>query len=123
MDCLQRSSFIQINRPEGSINRGLLPKQAHGTKFGGDPREAQVLRRYDIATFFFATSGQVPWTEEWNFLSENVHECAWHHNKTRQNVPYGEFDHAVFLCMKDFKIMLDDIETEIVEIALDARSE
>ena len=110
---------------------GLLPKQPHGTKVGGDSGEAQVLRRYALATFFFATSEQGPWNEKLNFLSEDAHECAWHQNKTRKNFPYGDFDPVGFVCTYpaglaptgETHIMLDDTEMEIGEINWNFRSE
>ncbi len=111
---------------------GLLPTQAHGTKIGGDAGETQVLRRYAIAAFFFATQ---PWIERWNFLNPDVHECAWHESKKRSNWPYGDFDPAGFVCLSHEptasrvpgaeanEIMLDDMEMEIHGMDLNFRSE
>ena len=118
------SKFIDDRDP----STGLLPKQAHGTKVGGDSGESQVLRRYALATFFFATSEQGPWAEQWNFLSPDVHECGWHHNITRGNFPYGDYDPAGLVCeynrIGNFsEILLSDTEREIDEMNWNFRSE
>ena len=103
---------------------GRLPTQAHGTLSGGKSGEAQVLKRYALATFFFATSKQEPWSEQWNFLSEKVHECAWHQNKTRQNFHFGDFDPVGFVCREyqGSPILLDDTKMEIGEMLFNIRS-
>mmetsp|Transcript_12582 Transcript_12582/g.27309 ORF Transcript_12582/g.27309 Transcript_12582/m.27309 type:complete len:794 (+) Transcript_12582:236-2617(+) len=111
---------------------GLLPTQANGFRNGGDSGEAQVLRRYALATFFFATSEQRSWNEKWNFLSPDKHECSWHQNKTRNAFGYGDggFDPAGFVCFHPNRevgglhqtgFILDDAEIEIGEVHLNFR--
>ena len=68
---------------------GHLPKQNHGFIVSGVSGEAQVTRRYILATFYFATSQDSPWKDSLNFLSPDLHECNWHVNYTRHNFPYG----------------------------------
>ena len=68
---------------------GILPKQKHGFRYSGDSGEAQVLRRYILATLHYSTSEDSPWTAKLNFLSPDLHECNWHKNYTRQNFPFG----------------------------------
>ena len=93
---------------------GLLPRQAHGTASGTAAGEAWVRRRYALATVFFSTSEGGSWTERWNFLTPDAHECSWHYNYTRSNWPYGDFDPAGFVCIHpDEFIMLDDSGSEI----------
>lgn len=53
---------------------GLLPKQTNGFLHGGDSGEAQVLRRYILATLYYSTSLEHPWDDDWNFLSGDLHE-------------------------------------------------
>ena len=53
---------------------GLLPKQTNGFLYGGDSGEAQVLRRYILATLYYSTSLEHPWDDDWNFLSGDLHE-------------------------------------------------
>ena len=106
---------------------GQLPKQAHGSLYGGNSGESQVIRRYALATFFFSTSEDGPWDDSWNFLTPNIHECGWHKNYTRENWPYGDFDPAGFLCSiptpTSSLIVLDDKLMEISHIDLNFRSE
>ena len=92
----------------------ILPVQPHGT-IAGDSGESQVLRRYILAAFVFATSADGPWGETLNFLSGDRHECAWHENKTRFNFPYGDFDPVGLVCNheNDGPIVLDDEEEAI----------
>ena len=104
---------------------GILPKQAHGTKVGGDAGEAQVLRRYALATFFFATSEQGPWSDRWNFLSPDAHECSWHRNITssqsQDTFTFGGYTPVGFVCLhpeRSLEITLGDAETEIGHTAL-----
>jgi hypothetical protein len=68
---------------------GKLPKQDSKNLPSGLSGEVQVTRRYILATFYFATSQDSPWTDSLNFLSPDLHECNWHVNYTRQNFPYG----------------------------------
>ncbi len=68
---------------------GHLPKQNHGFIVSGVSGEAQVTRRYILATFYFASSQDSPWKDSLNFLSPDLHECNWHVNYTRHNFPFG----------------------------------
>lgn len=93
---------------------GLLPTPAHETEVGTDAGAAQVRRRYALATWFYATSEAGPWHHHLNFLAPDVHECAWHHNYTRSNWPFGEFDPTGFVCLhQDNWIMLSDEDANI----------
>ena len=71
------------------LSTGILPKQKHGFRYSGDSGEAQVFRRYILATLYYSTSEDSPWTDSLNFLSPDLHECNWHKNYTRQNFPSG----------------------------------
>jgi len=64
--CHDRISSKLIDRAESS---SPMPAQTRGSSFGGDSGESQVLRRYALATFFFATSERGPWIKRCNFLS------------------------------------------------------
>eukprot|EP00580_Thalassiosira_gravida_P014841 CAMPEP_0201682652 /NCGR_PEP_ID=MMETSP0494-20130426/51725_1 /ASSEMBLY_ACC=CAM_ASM_000839 /TAXON_ID=420259 /ORGANISM="Thalassiosira gravida, Strain GMp14c1" /LENGTH=692 /DNA_ID=CAMNT_0048166411 /DNA_START=30 /DNA_END=2104 /DNA_ORIENTATION=- len=130
--CHDRISSSLIDRAAGSSSSsgsGLpsLPTQAHGFVVGGDSGESQVLRRYALAVFFYSTSESGPWTDQWNFLSGEKHECAWHTNKTRANFPYGEFDPAGVVCMDRINfqeprsIILNDGEVEVGHMGLNIR--
>ncbi len=68
---------------------GNLPKQKHGFLVSGDSGEAQVTRRYILATLSYSTSQVSPWKDSLNFLSPDLHECRWHRNYTRSNFPFG----------------------------------
>jgi len=68
---------------------GHLPKQNHGFLVSGDSGEAQVTRRYILATLSYSTSQVSPWKDSLNFLSPDLHECRWHRNYTRSNFPFG----------------------------------
>jgi len=68
---------------------GNLPTQKHGFIFSGDLGQAQVIRRYILATFFYSTSQVTPWKDSLNFLSPDLHECSWHKNYSRNNFPFG----------------------------------
>jgi len=68
---------------------GHLPKQNHGFIVSGVSGEAQVTRRYILATLSYSTSRASPWKDSLNFLSPDLHECNWHVNYTRKNFPYG----------------------------------
>jgi hypothetical protein len=68
---------------------GNLPTQKHGFIFSGDLGQAQVIRRYILATFFYSTSQVTPWKDSLNFLSPDLHECSWHKNYSRSNFPFG----------------------------------
>ena len=76
---------------------GNLPKQKHGFRFSGDSGEAQVTRRYILATFYFSTSQDSPWEDSLNFLSSDLHECNWHKNYTLSDFRQGEqkFSHQL----------------------------
>eukprot|EP00984_Skeletonema_dohrnii_P030894 scaffold22771_cov108-Skeletonema_dohrnii-CCMP3373.AAC.1 len=80
---------------------GNLPKQKHGFRLGGDAGEAQVIRRYILATLFYSTSQVSPWNDSLNFLSADLHECNWHRNYTRGNFPFGDFDPVGMFCIID----------------------
>ena len=68
---------------------GNLPKQLNKGLPSGLSGEAQVTRRYILATFYYSTTQDGPWTDSLNFLSPDLHECNWHGNYTRQNFPFG----------------------------------
>jgi hypothetical protein len=68
---------------------GNLPKQQNKGLPSGLSGEAQVTRRYILATFYYSTTQDSPWKDSLNFLSPDFHECNWHGNYTRQNFPYG----------------------------------
>ena len=74
------SISVQLLENQDS-STGNLPKQKHGFRFGGDSGEAQVTRRYILATFYFSTSQDSPWEDSLNFLSSDLHECNWHQNR------------------------------------------
>ncbi len=128
--CQDQSSAALIDGRDPAS--GLLPPQPHGAR-GERSGEARVLRRYALATFYFATSQGEGWTDTWNFLSPDVHECAWHKNYTRDNFKFGDLDPAGFVCQftngtsewhetRDVSL-LDDGEREIDEMILNFRGE
>ena len=106
---------------------GQLPKQAHGSLYGGNSGESQVIRRYALATFYFSTSEDGPWDDNWNFLTPDIHECGWHKNNTRLNFPYGDFDPAGLVCCyyggTQVPIILNDTLMEVGSMTLNFRSE
>ncbi|KAL7539167.1 hypothetical protein ACHAXR_011840 [Thalassiosira sp. AJA248-18] len=121
--CEDEISSKLIDEKDPSTN--ILPTQMHGFISGGDSGEAQVLRRYTLATFYFSTSSiDMPWIDKWNFLSPDVHECSWHQNITRENWPWGGFDPAGLVCTHPTRsseggfheIMLNDRETYIGKV-------
>jgi len=71
--CEDGISFKLFDNRDSST--GIISKQAHGTQFGVDSGEAQVLRRYTLATFFFDTPETGAWDDHLNFLLPTVHEC------------------------------------------------
>eukprot|EP00585_Thalassiosira_rotula_P023320 CAMPEP_0196226464 /NCGR_PEP_ID=MMETSP0912-20130531/50414_1 /TAXON_ID=49265 /ORGANISM="Thalassiosira rotula, Strain GSO102" /LENGTH=603 /DNA_ID=CAMNT_0041505963 /DNA_START=27 /DNA_END=1836 /DNA_ORIENTATION=- len=101
-----------------------LPTQAHGSIIAGNSGESQVLRRYALAVFFYSTSESGPWTEQWNFLSGEKHECAWHTNRTtHDSFPFGDFEPRGFLCHENVThpagaIILNDGEVEVGQMQL-----
>ena len=82
------SISVQLLEKQDSSTGNLL-KQTHGFHFGGDSGEAQVIRRYILAVFYFSTSQVSPWEDSLNFLSPDLHECNWHKNYTVSNFPFG----------------------------------
>lgn len=102
------SNLIDNRDPDTDI----LPKQARGTIFGGDAGKAQVFRRYVLAVIFYATSEAGPWTEDYNFLSPDEHECSWHKKVKRTNFPFGDYDYPGMVCtneeLADYALMNDE---------------
>ena len=74
------SISVQLLENQDS-STGNLSKQKHGFRFSGDSGEAQVTRRYILATFYFSTSQDSPWEDSLNFLSSDLHECNWHQTR------------------------------------------
>eukprot|EP00984_Skeletonema_dohrnii_P003797 scaffold1309_cov106-Skeletonema_dohrnii-CCMP3373.AAC.2 len=94
------SISVQLLENQDPVS-GNLPKQKHGFRLGGDAGEAQVIRRYILATLFYSTSQVSPWNDSLNFLSADLHECNWHRNYTRGNFPFRDFDPVGVFCIID----------------------
>ena len=119
--CEDEISMELIDNRDPSTD--VLPTQPHGTKYGGKSGESQVLRRYALATLYYATSEDGPWgLNRLNFLSPNKHECSWHYNLTRENFPHGEIDPVGFHCVTmEGTYILDDEGGVINDTAINIR--
>ncbi|KAL9180933.1 hypothetical protein ACHAXT_009738 [Thalassiosira profunda] len=125
--CNDQISSALIDARDDS--NGMLPNQTWGTLDGGNAGESHVLRRYILATFYYATSEDGPWNRTLSFLSGDLHECAWHENRTGRVFPWGEFDPTGVVCTdrslgpaaRPWFVMLDDAEQRIGVLNLHIR--